>query len=286
MCKQFHTWMCSLNQEYRERASALRLRKIFSTASVQCRFLDPEPCLADLSQGVSLGARLGLGSVCDCCFCAFPLETRSLLAPSPGVSVTLAPVLFLAGLSPGSSSAPFPIPLLPGAARGRVRGARSDGEPRCQPPCPAPRWSGSSAAFPRCPSRMPRGCGGRAGGAEPELAARWRQVRRLSCRAGAASAPSIDDAVSTGVSRGWQLRGWEAAGPPPPVSPREGPASRSFSRSAQPSALCLLLCFICFVAYLFPGLDLSPPAGEEGTTHPQASLAGTHAATGEMRRRG
>ena len=45
VCKQFHTWMCSLNQEYRERASALRLRKIFSSASVQYRFLDPDHCL-------------------------------------------------------------------------------------------------------------------------------------------------------------------------------------------------------------------------------------------------
>ncbi|XP_037985492.1 translation initiation factor IF-2-like [Motacilla alba alba] len=43
--------MCSLNQEYRERASALRLRKIFSTASVQYRFLDPDPCLADFLRG-------------------------------------------------------------------------------------------------------------------------------------------------------------------------------------------------------------------------------------------
>lgn len=98
MCKQFHTWMCSLNHEYRESASALSRRKIPRTA--RARRTRAAPRLAG------------------------PAGHGKCGAPRSGVSPRLFPA------SPrGSAAAPLAVPRRRASAlRGRERR-----EPRARP---------------------------------------------------------------------------------------------------------------------------------------------------------
>lgn len=188
MCKQFHTWMCSLNQEYRERASALRLRKIFSTASVQYRFLDPDPCLADFQRGKFWGS-LGSG-VGSWLLRALPVEARSVFAPPHPRPFSRR--WFASPARPRQRSAPFAA-MLPGAAgmrreprrdglpegqRGTRRPAEKPCEARASPVRPCPQQGGGSAPFRSSPRPRAVQPGGGRAVAEPALAARRRQVWR------------------------------------------------------------------------------------------------------------
>lgn len=214
MCKQFHTWMCSLNQEYRERASALRLRKIFSTASVQYRFLDPDPCLADFQRGKfwgSLGFGAGLWLLR-----ALPVEARSVCAPPHRRSFPRRWFPLPAGTP--QISAPFPSMLpgmrrdprrdgLPEGRRGTLRRNRANpGLPLCA------RARGGAVAAPFRGSPRPGAAaapfrGSRGGGTRRRAGGRCRSRRwqpgggRFGAGVGSCRAPSIDDAVSR-VSRG------------------------------------------------------------------------------------